>query len=165
MRDPRLDEALHLLAPPPGKPPWAGGATPLGCLRGVGAEQAAWKPAPDRHSIWELALHIAYWKYAVRRNLEDAPKGGFPRAPSNWPRVPDPAGEAAWKADRALLRDEHEKLVEAVAAFDPRRLDEGAPGPRAYRFADLVYGIAMHDSYHVGQIQLMKRLYRELGRS
>ena len=50
-----------------------GGATPLGCLRGVQPEQAVWKPAPDRHSIWELVLHIAYWKYAVRRNLEGSP--------------------------------------------------------------------------------------------
>ncbi len=162
MPDQRLDEALHLLAPPPGRPLWAGGATPLGCLRGVGARQAAWKPAADRHSIWELTLHMAYWKYAVRRNLKGAPKGGFPRAPSNWPHVPEPAGEAAWKRDRALLRDEHEQLVAAVTAFAPRRLDERVPGPRAYRFADLIYGIAMHDTYHVGQIQLMKRLYRSL---
>lgn len=154
----RLEEALRLLAPPPGEPPWAGGATPLGCLRGVLARQAAWKPAADRYSIWELTLHIAYWKYAVRRRLDGSPKGGFPRTPSNWPRVPDPAGDAAWKEDRSLLRDEHERLVEAVRSFDPGRLDE--PGTGKYRFADLIYGVAMHDTYHVGQIQLMKRLYR-----
>lgn len=157
-KDGRLDEALLLLEPLPGRPAWAGGATVLGCLRGVSAEQAAWKPTEDRKSIWELALHVAYWKYAVSRKLQDSPKGGFPRSPSNWPRMPDPADEAAWKRDRALLRNEHRKLVEVVGEFDPGRLDEA--GTRAYRYADLVYGIAMHDTYHVGQIQLMKRLYR-----
>ena len=135
----------------------------LGCLRGVDPEQAAWKPAPDRHSIWELVLHIAYWKYAVRRNLEGSGRGGFPRSPSNWPRVPEPADAAAWKRDRALLKSEHERLVAAVEGFDPRRLDEEAPGSGSYRFADLIFGVVTHDVYHVGQIQLLKRLYRSAG--
>jgi uncharacterized damage-inducible protein DinB len=131
----------------------------LGCLRGVSPEQAAWKPAPDRHSIWELALHVAYWKYAVRRKLEDSPQGGFARKPANFPALPEPADEAAWKEDRALLKEEHRQLVEAIQAFDIDRLDEATPGSGKYRYLDLIHGIAMHDTHHVGQIQLMKRLY------
>lgn len=41
----------------------------LGALRGVSAEQAAWRPTPDRHNVRELVLHCAYWKYMVRRRL------------------------------------------------------------------------------------------------
>jgi hypothetical protein len=151
---------LRLLDPPPGEPLWAGGATPLGCLRGVDHRQAAWRPAAGRHSIWEFALHVAYWKYAVRRKIEGAEKRGFPRTPSNWPRLPDPADAAAWKDDRALLRDEHRRLVEAVRAFDPARLDERLPDGRSYRYADYLFGIVTHDAYHVAQIQLVKRLYQ-----
>ena len=44
-------------------------------LKGVTAKQAAWRPAPNRHNIWEETLHAAYWKYAVRRRLQ----GGKPR--------------------------------------------------------------------------------------
>ena len=40
-----------------------------GALRGIDARQASWRPGPGRHNIWELALHAAYWKYAVRRRL------------------------------------------------------------------------------------------------
>ncbi len=40
-----------------------------GSIRGVTAQQAAWRPGPDRHNIWELTLHAAYWKYVVRRRL------------------------------------------------------------------------------------------------
>lgn len=163
MDDPRIREALRLLQPEAGHRLWAGGATTLGCLRGVGPQQAAWKPAPDRHSIWELALHVAYWKYAVRRNLEGSDRGGFPRSPSNWPRVPEPADEKAWKRDRALLRSEHRKLVAAVQAFEARRLDDPTPGRGSYRFVDLVFGIVSHDVYHVGQIQMLKRLHAALG--
>ena len=123
-------------------------------------EQAAWRPASKRHSIWELALHLAYWKYAVRRHLVALPQGSFPRSPADWPAVPKPADARGWKADRALLRSEHVELVEAVRAFDPRKLDEAAPGKGNYRFVDLLFGIAGHDLYHVGQIQMLKRLYR-----
>lgn len=159
MSDPRLREILGLLDPPTGRRLWYGGATVAGCLRGVTPEQAAWRPAQGRHSIWELTLHLAYWKYAVRRHLEDLPQGSFPRTPANWPAVPEPADAAHWKADRALLRSEHGQLVEAVRGFDPRRLDKAAPGSGSYRLADLLFGIVSHDLYHVGQVQLLKRLY------
>jgi hypothetical protein len=72
--------------------------------------------------------------------------------------LPSPADSANWKADRALLQSEHVQLVEAVRAFNPRRLDEAAPGSGNYRFVDLLFGSASHDLYHVGQIQLLKRM-------
>ena len=158
MADARIDLALDLLE---GRSNWAGGATVLGCLRGVGAETAAWRPAPGRKSVWELALHVAYWKYAVRRRLEGSAKGAFPRAPSNFPALPEPADNAAWKADRALLRDEHRALVGAIEAFDAGRIDQRVSPSSKDRWVDLIYGIAMHDGYHVGQIQLLKRLWAE----
>jgi hypothetical protein len=160
MNDPRLDEIMRLMNPEPGIRPWFGGPSPVGCLRGVSCKQAAWKPPAARHGIWELVLHIAYWKYALRRNLEDLPRGGFPRSPSNWPRIPERPDERSWKRDRALLRAEHERLIDAVGAFDPRRLDDTAPGSGAYRFIDHFHGIVMHDVHHVAQIQLLKRMYR-----
>ncbi len=162
--NPRLREILNLLDPPAGKRLWYGGATVAGCLRGVTPKQAAWKPARKRHSIWELTLHLAYWKYAVRRNLEALPRGTFPRSPANWPAVPKPADAPHWKADRALLRSEQMRLVEVVQAFDPLRLDEPAAGSGNYRIVDLLFGIVSHDLYHVGQIQLLKRLYQTRSR-
>ena len=161
MIDPRLAEVLHLLDPPSGERLWYGGATALGCLRGVGHVEAAWKPHPDRHSIWELTLHIAYWKYGVRRRLDpNVPRGAFPRAPSNWPRMPERPEEESWKEDRRLLRSEHEALVAVARALSPDQLDvRGGKGD--YRSIDLLFGVATHDIYHTGQIQLMKRLYRD----
>lgn len=157
--DPRLLEIVNLLDPPAGKRLWYGGATISGCLRGVTPEQAAWRPAPKRHSIWELTLHLAYWKCAVRRNLEALPRGTFPRSPANWPTVPKPASASRWKADRTLLRSEHAQLVGAVRAFDPARLDEPTGHSESFRFVDLLFGIVSHDLYHVGQIQVLKRMY------
>ena len=86
--DGRLQEALRHLHPPPGTKLWHGGATVLGALRGLSPEVAAWKPSPDRHSIWALSLHVAYWNYAVRRRLTGEERGGFPRSPSDFPAGP-----------------------------------------------------------------------------
>ena len=122
-------------------------------------------PAPGRHSIWDLALHIAYWKYAVRRRLVGGPSGSFSRSPANWPAVPDPADAKAWKADRALLRNEHALVVEAIRGFDPSLYDERAPkmtgsgAESSTTFGDLIMGVVMHDTYHTGQIQVLKRLF------
>ena len=163
MTDPRLKEALHLLDPPSGERLWYGGATALGSLRGVSAAAAAWRPSPNRHSIWELVLHIAYWKYAVRRRLDPAvPRGSFPRAPANWPAPPDELSTKTWRRDRDLLAAEHEALLHVARSLVPRQLDSRG-GKGDYRNLDLLLGVATHDIYHTGQIQLMKRLYRDRG--
>ena len=57
-------------------------------------EQALWRPAPGRKCIWDLVVHIAYWKYTVRRHLAGGPQPRFPRSPANFPRLPEPADEA-----------------------------------------------------------------------
>jgi uncharacterized damage-inducible protein DinB len=157
--------AITLLAeaiqPRSGRRGWHGGPTPLGALRGVTVTQAAWRPGPRRKSIWTLTLHIAYWDYAVRRLLDGSARGAFPRAPSNWPAPPDRPDSRAWAADVALLRAEHERLVEAALQVDPERLGRRAPQSKQWTYGELLVGIAMHDAYHTGQIQLLKRLWLE----
>lgn len=160
MKNDRLNEILRHLHPPTGVKLWHGGATVIGCLRGVSADMAAWKPGRDRHSIWELTLHIAYWKYAVQRRITDEEKGRFPRSPSNWPAVPGIISDKAWKEDRSVLRDAHSSLMDAVSNFDPAKLDEFA-GDGKTSWADLFWGIVLHDTYHVGQIQMLKRLFAD----
>lgn len=156
------------LQPAPGRRGWHGGPTPVGALRGVGVLEAAWRPGHRRKSVWELALHIAYWKYAVRRRLEGASDRTraerFGRSPSNWPAVPEPASAVAWDADRSLLRDEHERLVDAVRGIPPAWLGRKPPGGRQWTYGELIVGIAQHDAYHTGQIQLVKRLWQERAR-
>jgi uncharacterized damage-inducible protein DinB len=149
---------LRTLDPPSGRA-WHGGPTPVGALRGVTAAQARWTPGRGRHSIWELVLHIAYWEYAVRRHLEpDGPR--FPRSPANWPAIPSRPDERAWARDRALLADEHRRLVRALARFPLSRWNRVPPQGKKWTYGELIVGILAHDVYHTGQIQLLKRLYR-----
>lgn len=131
-----------------------------GAVRGLSADEAAWRPSPDRHNVWEIALHAAYWKYAVRRRLLGEKRGSFARKGSNWFELPVGApSKSAWHEDVALLIAEHRKLREVVAALPDKRLRRKAAGSRYTNLA-LIRGIAAHDLYHAGQAQLLKRLAR-----
>jgi len=163
MTDRRLEEALRHLSPPAGTKLWHGGASVLGALRGLSPEVAAWRPYPDRHSIWALALHVAYWNYAVRRRITGEERGRFPRSPSNFPSVPSEATKAAWNADRRLVKEQHELLVEALTHVDASQLDEYAGSDTKTTYADLITGIVLHDTYHAGQIVMLKRLAASQG--
>jgi hypothetical protein len=137
---------------------WHG--TPLaGALRGVSARQALWRPRRGRHNIWEIVLHAAYWKYIVRRRLTRDVAARFPRQGSNWFVVPPRQDARLWKRDLALLREQHRLLRNAIARFPAAQL-----AARAWRSqwtnAATIYGIASHDLYHAGQIQLLKRLQK-----
>ncbi|MBI4409720.1 MAG: DinB family protein [Gemmatimonadetes bacterium] len=133
------------------------GPTLLGSLRGLRPADAAWRPGRGRHSIWELVLHAAYWKYAVRRRLVGGRRGAFPRAGSNWPPAPAEPSARRWREDVALLREEHQRLRDAVRALSPTRLRRRVAGS-PWDHGALIYGVAAHDAYHTGQIQLLKRL-------
>ncbi|MEJ5367910.1 MAG: DinB family protein [Bryobacteraceae bacterium] len=122
-----------------------------GALRRVTAGQSLWRPAPGRHNIWELAIHCAYWKYAVRRRLLGLRRGSFPLKGSNFFSSPDRATEPEWRQARRLLECEHRLLREAVTGLPESRLNDAAT-------ARLLRGIAAHDLYHAGQIQLLRRL-------
>jgi uncharacterized damage-inducible protein DinB len=129
-----------------------------GAIRGLSAREAGWRPAPGRHSIQDVVVHAAYWKYAVRRRLTGERRGSFARQGSNWFRSsgaqPD---DAAWREDVELLVSEHRKLREAVTALRASDLRKRSRGSRQTNLT-LVRGIAAHDLYHAGQIQLLKRL-------
>lgn len=121
-------------------------------LKGVTAKQAAWRPGPGRHNIWELTLHAAYWKYVARRRIEGRKRGSFVLKGSNFFERPEKgnATEAAWRADRAILENEHRAMVQTI--------EKALETPNAKKHLRTFYGVAFHDIYHAGQIRLLRRL-------
>jgi hypothetical protein len=128
-----------------------------GSIRGLSLDQAAWRPAPGRHSIWEIVVHAAYWKYAVWRRLTGERRGSFPLKGSNWFVRPEKGSRTQWLEDVALLEETHRNLRAAIARLPAGALGRTAPNSTITNF-DLIAGIAAHDLYHAGQIQLLKRL-------
>jgi hypothetical protein len=126
-----------------------------GSLRGVTARQAAWRPSPGRHNIWELTLHTAYWKYIVRRRLTGEKRGSFVVAGSNFFPRPVELSEAAWKRDIGILLAEHHNLRKTIAQLPPAL----HKNPSKWRSTlHMIRGVAAHDLYHAGQIRLLRRL-------
>jgi hypothetical protein len=132
-----------------------------GSIRGLSPEQAVWRPDPRRRNIAEQVIHAAYWKYAVRRRLRGDDRGSFPLKGSNWFLVAGPISAAEWKSNTALLDSEHRLLRQAIVEFPSERLFDLAQGGKFTNLA-IISGIASHDVYHAGQIQLLKRLQSEV---
>jgi len=128
-----------------------------GSIRGVEIKEAAWRPGPGRHNIWEIVVHAAYWKYAVRRRMLGEKRRSFPLKGSNWFVRPTALTEESWREDLALLEDMHRRMRTAVAGFSLRELQKVPRGSKVSNVS-IIYGIALHDVYHAGQIQLLKRL-------
>jgi hypothetical protein len=159
-RNPEIGLLLFYLDQAFGRRGWHG-PTLSAALQNVTLRQALWRPARG-HTIWELVLHTAYWKFAVRRRLSGltGERGRFPHPGVNWPRLPADPSATEWGSDVALLKSEHAKLVALVERFPPAALHRKIRGTR-FIPAEQIAGIAAHDLYHCGQIGLIKRLYSE----
>jgi hypothetical protein len=158
-----LDDLLALIDQGFDKASWHG-PNLRSSIRGVSASLAAQRPGKGRHNIWEQVLHAAYWKYVVHRRLTGEKRGSFVLNGSNWFERPitGDTSENAWKRDIALLEQAHHTLRATIASLPPASLHKPLPGTRDRRLtpARLITGIAMHDVYHAGQINLIKRLAR-----
>lgn len=128
-------------------------------------DAAAWRPQSGAHNVWELLVHAAYWKYVAWRRLTRAARGSFPLQGSNFFERPVTATTAAWRADLRLLDAMHRDLRAAVAVVAPTTIEARLQGSRVTRLR-LITGVAAHDIYHAGQIQLLKKQYsrRHAGR-
>jgi uncharacterized damage-inducible protein DinB len=131
-----------------------------GSLRGLSADQATWRPAPKRRCIADHVLHAAYWKYAARRRLLREKRGTFPLKGSDWFPLPEPWNAATWKRCVRILDTEHAALRAAVETLRDADLARPAGGTGKETAGFLVTGLAAHDLYHTGQIQLLKRLQK-----
>ncbi|MFN2602778.1 MAG: DinB family protein [Gemmatimonadaceae bacterium] len=122
-------------------------------LKDVTAEDAAHRPIPSAHNIWELVLHITSWANITRRRLT----GGKvePEQGEDWP-VPEAVSEKNWESALAALAESHERLCEVVAGLSDEELDARVPkGKRSV--SNMLHGVTQHDAYHGGQIALLKK--------
>ena len=123
-------------------------------LADVTAAQAAGRPLPTAHSIWEIVLHMATWERVVYRRLQGETVVNLPME-QDWPPVRD-SSEAAWhQAVRDLEQANHD-LRAAIAQLTEARLADMAPG-KDHSVYVMLHGIIQHDLYHAGQIAILKK--------
>jgi DinB superfamily len=122
-------------------------------IAGLTPVQARWRPAPGRHNAWEVVLHAAYWKAEAARRLTGARKTSFPLKGRNWFAVDG----LSWSETVRLLERTHRELRATIAAVPASKLRRRVSG-RQHSAEFTIRGIAAHDLYHAGQIQLLKKM-------
>ena len=132
---------------------WHGSAV-LELLDGVTAEQAAYRPAPDVHSIEELVLHMATWKRVVASRIRG--RVFDPTTEQDWPPT-GPADATRFAAAVAGLEEAHRELVKAASAIEDSALGEPGTSKSSSRYI-LLHGVVQHDLYHAGQIAVLRKL-------
>lgn len=123
-------------------------------LNGVTAAQAAARPIPNTHTIWELVNHIIAWEQIAKRRLEGDPVKNPPNE-MNFPPVSD-TSETAWQATLQHLTDSNQALRNAVKKIDDAKLEAIVPEAIYSNYA-MLHGVIQHDLYHAGQIALLKK--------
>jgi uncharacterized damage-inducible protein DinB len=140
--------------------PWHGSPL-LSILDGVTAAQAAARPVPGAHSIWEIVLHLTAWKGEVRRRLTGAPAGEPEEG--DWPDVGQPSDER-WTEARARLQNAQDQLIAAIdelpesRLFEPTNDQRDRPLGTSVTHYELLHGLVQHDVYHAGQIAIVKKV-------
>lgn len=144
--------------------PWHGPSRAT-VLEGITADEAAWRPAADAHSIWDLVLHMRSWTLEVLRRAN----GGAPGEPEDgdWPAPPRKPTADEWQKALRSLDDAHAALIAAVGAMPADRLsarvgDTSTPDESRISVAAMVRSLAEHDIYHTGQVAMLKRLARSM---
>jgi uncharacterized damage-inducible protein DinB len=142
--------------------PWHGEST-RAILAGVTARDAASRPIPSAHTIWEILLHMTAWTREVTLRLREG-HGGVPKD-GDWPAV-GPTSHEAWLEALDQHERAHRDLLQALADAPASRLPEryGVERDKALgtgeTFTVMLHGIAQHDAYHSGQISLLKKARR-----
>jgi len=116
-------------------------------LDGLTPAMAAWRPAPDRHSIWGHVSHLCFWRDAIiagARSLPMPDQAEITRSNFAEPSVAADATPLAW--DQLVKRLARSQTDVAQMYADPTAA------------LDWMWGLVCHDSYHVGQIMLLRAL-------
>lgn len=126
-------------------------------VAGLPAELRGTCPPGAPHSPWELLEHIRLTQHDILAFCRDS---GYvaPRWPEDyWPSSAAPPTPAAWDTSVAAVREDRAALQQLVVdpGIDPFAKIPHGTGQTYLREVLLV---ADHNSYHVGQLVLTRRL-------
>ena len=141
-------------------------ANPITAVQGIPTELAARKVPGYPHSICQIVGHMNFWMDYERRRIgqEDPP---YPaHAAGSWPSDSSPANEAEWKQAAARFAALIEELS-ALAQSDPELLNHEVKAThpvhnqQSSSVLAVLWQIAVHNSYHIGQIVLLRLLLND----
>jgi uncharacterized damage-inducible protein DinB len=121
-------------------------------LDGVTHEMAAVKFNANGNSIWQLVNHISYWRKTVMIRL--AGKNEYPSSEDFY--VPPVQDASSWENTLQEFNTVFNDLNNTILSFNETRLNHPSAKPEQ-TYYQLLMGCLQHDSYHMGQMVLLKK--------
>jgi uncharacterized damage-inducible protein DinB len=142
-------------------------ADPVACIEDISAELAARTVAGSPHSIWQIVEHMNYWMEFDLGKVSGEDRAYPQRAIETWTTHPNPAAgssvaDDAWRATMRRFADLLTRLAR-LAESDNQELarviqNVGSTGAlRESTVHAMLWQITAHNSYHAGQIALLRR--------
>jgi uncharacterized damage-inducible protein DinB len=132
----------------------------LVAIDGLSAAQASWKPAPPRHSIWQIVRHVTRWKQAALDDWHGMKPDYDAIDRGDWQDAS--GGDAAWHRDVQALREVSQQIMTWARGLPDAELSRPAGGEGAAdgreALAVRIQRMATHDIYHAGQIRYLRAL-------
>ena len=138
-------------------------ANPIASVQGIPSDLASRRLQGYPHSILQILFHMNFWmEYELRRIRQEDPP--YPsRAAESWPSDLSPVTDREWKQAEARFV----ALIGELSAFarsDPEFLNREVKATHAVHSQQsssvlaVLWQTAVHNSYHIGQIVLLRRL-------
>ncbi|WP_226679981.1 DinB family protein [Sutcliffiella horikoshii] len=132
-------------------------------LQGVTAAEAAWTSSGISNSIWQIVNHLIFWNEDVIHRIQGTENPY--KAKDNeetFGNQGDPEDEIGWPQPVLRLNEVINKLKRFIADLDDEKLKAPYADNR-YSTERLLSNIMMHDTYHIGQIVLLRKLQSSWG--
>jgi len=137
-------------------------ASPLACVEDLSAELAGSTLSGFPHSIWQILKHLNYWM-DYELNRIDGHAAPYPvSAADSWPVASTPASETEWRGEVLLFSEKLQEMVRLAnsdAEVLTRQVEITTPAhaQQSNSVEAVLAQTVAHNSYHVGQIVLLRR--------
>ena len=136
---------------------------PVACVEDVSPELASRRLDGFPHSIAGLVFQMNYWmNYEMRRIRGERPK--YPEhAAESWPEPGAPVTAEEWdrlRRDFAWFLGEYEKMARSSPEELQRPVESMREGDKKHAGSveAVLWQMVVHNSYHLGQIVMMRRM-------
>lgn len=140
-------------------------ASPLAAVEDLSAELAGSTVSGFPHSVWQILRHLNYWMdYDLNRI--DGRRVPYPAsAADSWPVESKPANETEWQGEVLRFSKQLQALArladcDAQGLARPVEITTTAHAQQSNSLAAVLWQTVAHNSYHLGQIVLLRRLLK-----
>lgn len=125
------------------------------CIKALSLDMVTRADTFEGYSVWEIALHVLYHKYATIRLIKNSPEiPEYLYEETDWPTPGMKTDKSSWEKLLAEIKAMHETWIKALETFPMSRYNEPIPAWNC-TVGQVLECIACHDMYHVAQIRNM----------